>query len=122
VIEQSAVVWHSSLLVKNRKDLERVQKAAIKVILGRKYTTHKDSLKFLKNYDLKTRRKKLYLSFAKKNVLSMKRWKTCSPWGKLNTKWKQAGAELCQAQAQVGLPTEAELKLSFMPFIFSKLF
>ena len=66
VIEQSAVVWHSSLSVKNRKDLERVQKAAIKVILGRKNTTYKDGLKFLKIDDLETRRKKLCLSFAKK--------------------------------------------------------
>ena len=39
-------------------------------------------------------------------------------------KEKQAGAELCQAQAQVGLPAEAELMLSSMevPSIFSKLF
>ena len=29
VIEQSAVVWHSSLTNKNRKNLERVQKAAV---------------------------------------------------------------------------------------------
>ena len=68
VIEQSAVVWHSSLSAKNRKDLERVQKAAIKVILGRKYTTYKDGLKLLKIDDLETRRKKLCLSFAKKCV------------------------------------------------------
>ena len=37
---------------------------------------------------------------------------------------EQVGAELCQAQAHVGLPPEAELILSFMevPSIFSKLF
>ena len=37
---------------------------------------------------------------------------------------KQVKAELCQAQAHVGLPPEAELILSFMevPSIFSKLF
>jgi hypothetical protein len=68
VVEQSAVVWHSSLSAKNRKDLERVQKAAIKVILGRKYTTYKDGLKIPKIDDLETRRKKLCLSFAKKCV------------------------------------------------------
>ena len=45
VIEQSAVVWHSSLSAKNRKDLERVQKAAIKVILGRKYSTYTKAIK-----------------------------------------------------------------------------
>ena len=37
---------------------------------------------------------------------------------------KQVGAELCQAQAHVGLSPEAELILSFteVPSIFSKLF
>ena len=37
---------------------------------------------------------------------------------------EQAGAELCQAQAQVGLPAELELILSSMevPSIFSNLF
>ena len=37
VLEQSAVVWHSSLTSKNRKDLERVQKAAVRVILKKRY-------------------------------------------------------------------------------------
>ena len=32
-IEQSAVVWHSSLTKKNKRDLERVQKSALKIIL-----------------------------------------------------------------------------------------
>ena len=45
VVEQSAVVWHSSLTAKNRKDLERIQKAAVKVILGKRYTTYKNALK-----------------------------------------------------------------------------
>ena len=31
VLEQSAVVWHSSLTSKNRKDLERVQKSEKKI-------------------------------------------------------------------------------------------
>ena len=34
VLEQSAVVWHSSLTNKNKRDLERIQKAAVKVIFG----------------------------------------------------------------------------------------
>ena len=36
VLEQSAVVWHSSLTQKNRDDLERVQKVAVKIIAGTK--------------------------------------------------------------------------------------
>jgi hypothetical protein len=39
VIEQSAFVWHSSLSMKNRKDLERVQKATVKVIMGKSHST-----------------------------------------------------------------------------------
>ena len=66
VLEQSAVVWHSSLTNKNRKDLERVQKAAIKIILGSNYTTYKDGLKILKIQSLDDRRKTLCLRFAKK--------------------------------------------------------
>ena len=68
MIEQSAVVWHSSLSGKTEKGAERVQKAAIKVILGKKYTTYKDGLKLLKIDDLETRRTNLCLSFAKKCV------------------------------------------------------
>ena len=44
VLEQSAVVWHSGLTKKNRKDLERVQKSAVRVILKGKYTTYKEGL------------------------------------------------------------------------------
>ena len=66
VIEQSAVVWHSSLSKKNIKDLERVKKAAVRVIMGKDYSTYKEGLKILKMDNLKQRREKLCLSFAKK--------------------------------------------------------
>ena len=36
-LEQSAVVWHSSLTEENRADLERVQGSAIKIIMGERY-------------------------------------------------------------------------------------
>ena len=61
VVEQSAVVWHSSLTKKDRNDLERVQKAAVRVIIS-----YKNGLKKLKIDSLEERRKKLCLSFAKK--------------------------------------------------------
>ena len=44
VLEQSAVVWHSSLTNKNRSDLERVQKGAVRVIMGQNHKTYKNSL------------------------------------------------------------------------------
>ena len=72
VIEQSAVVWHSSLSKKNIKDLERVQKAAVRVIMGKYYSTYKEGLKILKINILKLRREKLCLSFAKKCIKNEK--------------------------------------------------
>ena len=65
ILEQSAVVWHSSLSAKNRRDLERVQKVAVRVILGEKYSNHKNGLKVLRLETLAKRREKLCLKFAK---------------------------------------------------------
>lgn len=42
ILELSSVVWHSSLTEENALDLERVQKAAIRLILGEKYETYED--------------------------------------------------------------------------------
>ena len=65
ILEQSAVVWHSSLTAKNRLALERVQKCAVKVILGQKFSSYKDGLKKLNIQTLNIRRKELCLRFAK---------------------------------------------------------
>ena len=65
VLEQSAVVWHSSLKQKNRNDLERVQKAAVRVIMGNDYTTYENALHELKMERLEKRRETLCLRFAK---------------------------------------------------------
>ena len=54
-LEQSAVVWHSSLTKKNGSDLERVQKAAIRVILKDKYQNYGDALSSLRLKSLKDR-------------------------------------------------------------------
>ena len=66
ILEQSAVVWHSSLTLKNRRDLERVQKSAVRVILKRKYTSYKDGLRKLNIPTLEKRRELLCLRFAKR--------------------------------------------------------
>ena len=54
-LEQSAVVWHSSLTKKNGSDLERVQKAAIRMILKDKYQNYGDALSSLRLKSLKDR-------------------------------------------------------------------
>ena len=58
-LEQSAVVWHSSLSEENKADLERVQKSAVKIILGGQYNGYRKSLEHLE-------REKLCLKFAKR--------------------------------------------------------
>ena len=91
-IEQSAVVWQSSLTNKNRKDLERVQKTAIKVILGSNYTTYNEGLKILKIQSLNDRREALCLKFAKKclenekvkGLFPLRKLKNCMEIRKMN--------------------------------------
>ena len=65
-LEQSALVWHSSLSARNRRDLERVQKAALRVILQNNYTSYKSGLRQLNLQTLHKRREELCLKFAKK--------------------------------------------------------
>ena len=65
ILEQSAVVWHSSLTKKNTNDLERVQKVATRIILGKFYNNYKDGLIKLKMEKLENRRENICLKFAK---------------------------------------------------------
>jgi hypothetical protein len=81
ILEQSTVVWHSSLSVKNKSDPERVQKAAVRVIMGKSYSTYKNGLKDLKLDTLETRRDFLCLKFAK-NCLNNEKMKALFPLNK----------------------------------------
>ena len=72
LLEQSAVVWHSSLTEENCKDLERVQRSAMKIILGERFISYKKSLDILGIQTLKDRRKELCLRFAKKSLRNSK--------------------------------------------------
>ena len=55
-----------ALASKNRNSIERIQKAAVKLILKDRYTNYEDGLKFLNIDKLEERRRKHSLSFAKK--------------------------------------------------------
>ena len=81
VVEQSAVVWHSSLTKRNRKDLERIQKVAVRIIMGKSFTNYKEGLKELKLDTLEKRRTILSLRFAKK-CLKNEKLKTLFPLNK----------------------------------------
>ena len=68
LLEQSAVVWHSSLTKENSDDLERVQKSAVKVILNNQYKDYESALERLEIQKLKDRRELLCKNFANKCI------------------------------------------------------
>ena len=66
ILEHSCVVWHSGLSKKNSKDLERIQKMAVRVMMGKNFETYGKSLNILNLTTLHERREKLCLKFAEK--------------------------------------------------------
>ena len=70
ILEQSSVVWHSSLSSENAEDLERVQKAAVRLILGNKYENYEDGLISANLDSLNVRRDALCTKFAIKCIKS----------------------------------------------------
>ena len=77
-LEFSCTVWHSSLTKNNEMDIERVQKAALKVILKDKYVNYHKALRLLDLESLHVRRERLCLKFAKK-CLKLKNYKKLFP-------------------------------------------
>ena len=65
-LEQSAVVWHSSLTEQQKRDLERVQRSALKIILGSRYQSYRKALDILNLEPLEQRREYLCLKFAQR--------------------------------------------------------
>ena len=59
ILEQSAVVWHSSLSKENESDLEIVQKNALRIILKEKYVDYNHALLELDLFSLFYRREKI---------------------------------------------------------------
>ena len=64
VLEQSSVVWNSSITKGEQLDIERVQRCALRVILKENYESYEDALKLCNLDSLKARRNSLSLSFA----------------------------------------------------------
>ena len=63
------MLWHSSITKKCEDSLERVQKSALKIILGDEYVSYTNALKVLKLQSLKERREELCFKFAKKCLM-----------------------------------------------------
>ena len=72
ILEQSCVVWGSSLTQENMNDLERTQKTFAKLILKEKYKDYEKALISLNLDSLEKRRKDLYLKFAKTGLKNKK--------------------------------------------------
>ena len=95
ILEQSAVVWHSGLTARNSRDLERVQKVAVKIILGKSYENYSDGLKHLKLDSLKKRREKICLKFAK-NCIQNDKVRSMFPRNKKKHKMKTRSPNVFQ--------------------------
>ena len=72
VLEQSCVVWGTSLTQENKDDLERTQKTLAKLILREKYKNYDHALVLLNLDTLEKRRQDLCLKFAKNGTKSDK--------------------------------------------------
>ena len=68
VLEQSAVVWNTSITQGEQVELKRVQKVALRIILKEQYSHYSDALKLTGLETLSKRREKLSLNFARKCV------------------------------------------------------
>ena len=66
ILEQSCVLWHSTLTEEDRMSLERVQKNALRNILKEKYVTYENALEVLNIETLYKRREKLMKTFGRK--------------------------------------------------------
>ena len=66
LLEQSAVLWHTSLTDEQSENIERVQKAALRIILQKEYLDYPTALEKTGLQTLYDRRTKLSLNFAKR--------------------------------------------------------
>ena len=82
ILELAAPVWHSSLTLDDRTDIERVQKSSLQIILGDRYLTYKNALQTANLKSLEQRRNQLCLKFTSKAVKNPKH----RNWFKVNKK------------------------------------
>ena len=83
ILEQSCVVWSSSITNEEQKDLERVQKVCLRIILKQNYIDYATALKRTKLESLFVRREQMCLKFAK-NCLKNEKTRSIFPLNKTN--------------------------------------
>ena len=72
VLEQSSVVWYSSLTQQNKNDLERTQKIFAKLVMKNKYNNYNSVLETNNLESLEDRRQELALRLAKNCTKNLK--------------------------------------------------
>ena len=82
VLELAVPAWHPGLTLSDSLDIERVQKAALHIILGKSYKSYSSALATVQLDSLADRREVLCLNFSKKAAKHEKH----SNWFKLNNK------------------------------------
>ena len=117
VLELAVPVWHSSITVKERCDLERVQKAALHIILGNDYTSYQDALDCFEIGSLEERRVQLCSKFAKKAIKHSK-FKNWFKVNSLRTSPRQDQPKFCHVRARLGRYLKSPL--SYLTAILNK--
>ena len=67
-MEMACPAWHPTLTKADSSILERVQKSALNIILGSRYTSYESALNILELDTLEERRDELCLNFARKSA------------------------------------------------------
>ena len=75
VLELAVPVWQPAITQQETKQIERVQRCALYIILGDDYTSYDDALDTLECDNLDVRRVKLCENFAKKSISESKVYK-----------------------------------------------
>ena len=68
LLEQSCVVWHSSLRQEDSLKLERVQKIALRIVMKDSYVSYENALEYTKLQTLEARRSQLCLKFTQSSA------------------------------------------------------
>ena len=72
VLELAVPVWNGALTSAERRDIERVQKTALRIIIGEEYVDYQSALDMIGLESLEDRRHRLSLKFAKKSATHFK--------------------------------------------------
>ena len=101
LLELAVPAWHGAISQENSIEIERVQKAALHIILGDNYLSYKNALQSVNLTSLESRREQICLKFARRASKHPKHNK----WFKANTmnvNTRQEKTRYCEVVARTG--------------------